>query len=63
MTQQTSGMPEIDYSKENFTKLYEALKSLLEQELNQINPKVKLLSIQEKVNLISVALASVEGRV
>ena len=43
MTQQTNGTPDLNYSKENFTKLYEALKdsTIMIKELLNKQPELK----------------------
>ena len=58
MTQQTSGMPDLNYSKENFLKLYEALRKVRSNIGHIIMTKADAVLVDE----IDKALAEAEGK-
>jgi len=66
MTQQTNGIPELNYSKENFNDMYEALKSIATTLANPLTTRTEPLSHRihrasdEAWQLALKALAKVE---
>lgn len=66
MTQQINGMPDLNYSKENFLKLYEALKALLtlhDEDCRMLDRGIGTDTPQgQKVSRAREALAEVEGK-